>query len=57
MSHTASRRVIPFKVEPHSNLTPAKRAAVLKVCARLQTLHGALLHVLPAVREALTFVP
>ncbi len=57
MSNKASRRVIPIKVEPPSNLTPAERAAVLEVCARLKTLPGALLPVLHAVQEALTFVP
>jgi formate dehydrogenase subunit gamma len=57
MSNQASRRVIPIKVEPPSSLSQAERAAVLKACARLKALPGALLPVLHAVQEALTFVP
>jgi formate dehydrogenase subunit gamma len=57
MSKQASRRVIPIKVEPPSNLNAAERAAVLEACARLKALPGALLPVLHAVQEALTFVP
>jgi formate dehydrogenase subunit gamma len=57
MSNQASRRVIPIKVEPPSSLSPAERSAVLAACARLKALPGALLPVLHAVQEALTFVP
>jgi formate dehydrogenase subunit gamma len=57
MSNQASRRVIPIKVEPPSSLSQAERAAVLEACARLKALPGALLPVLHAVQEALTFVP
>src|SRR5277367_1902362 len=57
MNKQASRRVIPIKVERPSNLTPAERSAVLEACARLKTLPGALLPVLHAVQEALTYVP
>jgi formate dehydrogenase subunit gamma len=57
MSKQASRRVIPIKVALPSNLSAAERSAVLEACARLKTLPGALLPVLHAVQEALTFVP
>jgi formate dehydrogenase subunit gamma len=57
MSNPAPRRVIPIKVEPPSNLSQAERSAVLAACARLKALPGALLPVLHAVQEALTFVP
>ena len=57
MSKQAARRVIPIKVEPPSNLSAAERSAVLEACARLKILPGALLPVLHAVQEALTFVP
>jgi formate dehydrogenase subunit gamma len=57
MSNQASRRVIPIKVEPPSSLSQAERSAILDACARLQALPGALLPVLHAVQEALTFVP
>jgi formate dehydrogenase subunit gamma len=57
MSNQASRRVIPIKVEPPSSLSQAERRTVLEACARLKTLPGALLPVLHAVQEALTFVP
>jgi formate dehydrogenase subunit gamma len=57
MSNQGSRRVIPIKVEPPSNLSAAERSAVLEACARLKMLPGALLPVLHAVQEALTFVP
>ncbi len=53
----SARRVIPIKVERPSNLSPDERAAVLDACARLKELPGALLPVLHAVQEALTFVP
>src|SRR5580692_3530974 len=57
MTNQASRRVIPIKVEPPSNLTPEERSAVLASCARLKILPGALLPILHAVQEALTYVP
>jgi formate dehydrogenase subunit gamma len=57
MSSQTPRRVIPIKVEPPSTLSAADRAAVLDACARLKGLPGALLPVLHAVQEALTFVP
>jgi formate dehydrogenase subunit gamma len=57
MSNQASRRVIPIKVEPPSSLSQAERSAILEACARLKALPGALLPVLHAVQEALTFVP
>ena len=49
--------MIPIKVEPPSNLSAAERTAVLDACARLKALPGALLPILHAVQEALTFVP
>jgi formate dehydrogenase subunit gamma len=57
MSKQASRRVIPIKVERPSELTQDERSAVLDACARLKQLPGALLPILHAVQEALTFVP
>jgi formate dehydrogenase subunit gamma len=57
MSKQSQRRVIPIKVERPSNLTSDERSAVLDACARLKKLPGALLPVLHAVQEALTFVP
>jgi len=57
MSNQAPRRVIPIKVEPPSSLSQTERSAVLEACARLKALPGALLPVLHAVQEALTFVP
>ncbi len=57
MSSQTPRRIIPIKVEPPSSLSAADRAAVLEACARLKALPGALLPVLHAVQEALTFVP
>jgi formate dehydrogenase subunit gamma len=57
MSNQSPRRVIPIKAEPVSNLSAAERAAVLEACGRLKALPGALLPVLHAVQEALSFVP
>jgi formate dehydrogenase subunit gamma len=57
MSNQAPRRVIPIKVEPPSSLSQTERSAVLEACARLKALPGALLPVLHAIQEALTFVP
>jgi formate dehydrogenase subunit gamma len=57
MNKQAARRVIPIKVERPSDLTSAERSAVLEACTRLKTLPGALLPVLHAVQEALTYVP
>jgi formate dehydrogenase subunit gamma len=56
MNKQSPRRVIPIKVET-SNLSAAERSAVLDACARLKELPGALLPILHAVQEALTFVP
>jgi formate dehydrogenase subunit gamma len=57
MSNQSPRRVIPIKVERPSNLSAAEQSAVLDACARLKGLPGALLPILHAVQEALTFVP
>jgi formate dehydrogenase subunit gamma len=57
MNKQSPRRVIPIKVEPPSNLTAAERSAVLDACTRLKELPGALLPILHAVQETLTFVP
>ncbi|HEY1313362.1 MAG TPA: formate dehydrogenase subunit gamma [Steroidobacteraceae bacterium] len=57
MSDKLPRRVIPIKVEPPSSLSTAERSAVLSACARLKSMPGALLPVLHAVQEALTYVP
>jgi formate dehydrogenase subunit gamma len=57
MSKQAPRRVIPIKVERPSELTQDERSAVLDACVRLKELPGALLPILHAVQEALTFVP
>jgi formate dehydrogenase subunit gamma len=57
MSNPSPRRIIPIKAEPASNLSAAERAAVLEACGRLKALPGALLPILHAVQEALTFVP
>src|ERR1700688_3909359 len=57
MSNQASRRVIPIKVEPPSNLSAAERSTVLDACAWLKKLPGALLPILHAVQEVLSYVP
>jgi formate dehydrogenase subunit gamma len=57
VSNSSPRRVIPIKLEPPSSLTADERSAVLDACARLKTLPGALLPILHAVQEALTFIP
>jgi formate dehydrogenase subunit gamma len=57
MSIPSPRRVIPIKLEPPSTLSAAQRAAVLDACAQLKALPGALLPILHAVQEALTYVP
>jgi formate dehydrogenase subunit gamma len=57
MSDQTPRRVIPIKVEPPGSLTAAERSTVLDACARLKSMPGALLPVLHAVQEALSFVP
>ncbi|MDP9083559.1 MAG: formate dehydrogenase subunit gamma [Pseudomonadota bacterium] len=57
MNAKAARRVIPIKVEPASSLTTEQRAATLDACARRKSQPGALLPVLHAVQEALTFIP
>jgi formate dehydrogenase subunit gamma len=57
VSNASPRRVIPIKLEQPSSLTAEERSAVLDACARLKKLPGALLPILHAVQEALTFVP
>jgi formate dehydrogenase subunit gamma len=57
VSNASPRRVIPIKLEPPSTLTADERSAVLDACARLKKLPGALLPILHAVQEALTFIP
>src|SRR6195256_5612847 len=57
MSKQTPRRVIPIKVERPSSLSEAERSAVLAACTRLKEMPGALLPVLHAVQEALTFIP
>jgi formate dehydrogenase subunit gamma len=57
MSDQSPRRVIPIKAERPSSLSTDERSAVLDACARLKALPGALLPILHAVQEALTFVP
>jgi formate dehydrogenase subunit gamma len=57
VSKTSPRRVIPIKLEPPSSLTADERSATLDACARLKKLPGALLPILHAVQEALTFIP
>ena len=57
MSKESPRRVIPIKAEPASNLSVLERSAVLQACGRLKALPGALLPILHAVQQALTFVP
>lgn len=57
MSKASPQRVIPIKLEPPSSLTAEERSAVLDACARLKELPGALLPILHAVQEALTFIP
>jgi len=57
MNNQASRRVIPIKAEPASSLSAAERSAVVGACARLKALPGALLPILHAVQETLTYIP
>jgi formate dehydrogenase subunit gamma len=57
VSNSSPRRVIPIKLEQPSSLTADERSAVLDACARLKNLPGALLPILHAVQEALTFIP
>jgi formate dehydrogenase subunit gamma len=57
VSNATLRRVIPIKLEPPSSLTADERSAILDACARLKNLPGALLPILHAVQEALTFIP
>jgi formate dehydrogenase subunit gamma len=57
MANQSPRRVIPIKAEPPSSLSAEQRSAVLDACARLKALPGALMPILHAVQEALTFVP
>ncbi len=57
MSNATPRKVIPIKLEPPSSLTAAEHSAVLDACERLKSLPGALLPILHAVQESLSFVP
>jgi formate dehydrogenase subunit gamma len=57
VSKASPRRVIPIKLEQPSSLTADERSAVLDACARLKKLPGALIPILHAVQEALTFIP
>ena len=57
MNSKTPRQVFALKLEPASNLTTEQRSVVLDVCARLKSQPGALLPILHAVQEALTFVP
>jgi len=57
MTSKSTRRVIPIKPERVSSLSAEQRAAVLEACARLKELPGALLPILHAVQESLSFVP
>jgi len=57
MNAQSPRRVIPIKLEQPSSLTQDERSSVLDACARLKNLPGALLPILHAVQESLTFVP
>jgi formate dehydrogenase subunit gamma len=57
VSNSSPRRVIPIKLEQPSSLTADERSAVLDACARLKKLPGALLPILHAVQESLTFIP
>ncbi len=57
MSNQTPRKIIPIKLEPPSSLSAAERSTVLDVCGRLKALPGALLPVLHAVQESLSFVP
>jgi formate dehydrogenase subunit gamma len=51
------RRVIPIRAEPPSSLSAAQHTAVLEVCARLNSVPGALLPIFHAVQESLGYVP
>jgi formate dehydrogenase subunit gamma len=57
LTSPSPRRVIPIKLEPPSSLSAGDRTAVASACARFKDLPGALLPILHAVQEALTFVP
>lgn len=57
MTTQPPRRVIPTPAEPASNLSAAERAATLQACAALKDLPGALLPILHAVQDALSYVP
>lgn len=57
MGNQSPRRVIPIKAEPPSSLSAEQRSAVIDACTRLKALPGALLPILHAVQEALSFVP
>lgn len=53
----SARRVIPLKLEPVSTLTTEQRSAIDGVCARLQSMPGALMPILHGVQDSLGFVP
>jgi formate dehydrogenase subunit gamma len=57
MTSKPPRRVIPIKIEPPSTLSGAQRSAVLEICARLQSMPGALLPIFHAVQESIGHVP
>jgi len=57
MTSKPPRRVIPIKVEPPTTLSGAERSAVLEICARLQSMPGALLPIFHAVQESMGYVP
>jgi formate dehydrogenase subunit gamma len=57
MTSKPPRRVIPIKIEPPSTLSAAEKSGVLEICARLQSMPGALLPIFHAVQESLGHVP
>jgi formate dehydrogenase subunit gamma len=57
MASSSPRRVIAIKREPPSSLSVVERAAILKACAHLKTLPGALMPILHAVQDELGHVP
>ncbi|HVC02728.1 MAG TPA: formate dehydrogenase subunit gamma [Steroidobacteraceae bacterium] len=57
MTTQSPKRAVPAPAERASNLGAAERAATLQACAALKDLPGALLPILHAVQQALTYVP
>jgi formate dehydrogenase subunit gamma len=57
MAKSASRRVIPIKVERASSLRPEEKSAILRACGEWRDKPGNLLPILHAVQDALGFVP